>query len=56
MLVIWCSGVPGAKYKGFPMQEKAKQAYRNAKCNGKVSIVRNPDDDQTYGPLFYAIQ
>lgn len=49
-------GVSGAKFKGFPTQEKAKQAYRSAKQNGQVRIVRNPDDDEIYGPLFYAIQ
>lgn len=49
-------GVSGARYKGFPTLEKANQAYRHAKNNDKIRIVRDPDDDDKYGPLFYAVQ
>jgi hypothetical protein len=49
-------GVSGARYKGFPTKEKADQAYRRAKNNGEVRIVREPNDDLQYGPIFYAIQ
>lgn len=50
------NGVLGAKFKGFPTKEKAKEAYLSAKKNGEIHIVRNPGDDNKYGPLFYAIQ
>jgi hypothetical protein len=49
-------GVSGGKYKGFSTKENAIQAYLRAKNNGEVRIVRNPGDDDKYGPLFYAIQ
>lgn len=49
-------GVSGAKYKGYPTNEEAKEAYCRAKRNGEVRIKRNPGDDAKYGPLFYAIQ
>lgn len=49
-------GVSGGKFKGFSTKEKANQAYHSAKNHGKVHIVRNPGDDEKYGPLFYAIQ
>jgi hypothetical protein len=49
-------GVSGAKFKGFATKEKATQAYLGAKNDGEVRIVRNPGDDEKYGPLFFAIQ
>ena len=49
-------GVSGAKYKGFSMEEKANQVYHSAKRNGEVRIVKNPGDEDKYGPMLYAIQ
>ena len=40
--------VSGAKYKGFPMLEKANQVYHKAKSNGEIHIVRNPGVEEKY--------
>ena len=49
-------GVSGAKYKGFSTHKEANEVYHRAKRNGEIRIVRNPGDDDKYGPIFYAIQ
>lgn len=50
------SNVSGARYRGFATLETAKDYYLNAKRMGKVRIVRDPGDDQVFGPESEAIQ
>ena len=50
------SNVSGARYRGFATLETAKDYYLNAKRMGKVQIVRDPGDDQVFGPESEAIQ
>lgn len=49
-------GVPGARHKSFSTHELAKEFYLGAKTFGKVKIVRDPGDDEVYGPMSDAIQ
>jgi len=50
------SNVLGAHYRGFMTLEAAKDFYLGAKRLGKIQIVRNPGDDQVFGPRGEAIQ
>ena len=50
------SKVLGAHYGGFMTVKTAKDYYSNARCMGKVWIVRDPGDDQVFGPESKAIQ
>jgi len=50
------SNVLGAHYRGFVTLEAAKDFYLGAKRLGKIQIVRNPGDDQVFGPRGEAIQ
>lgn len=49
-------GVPGARYKGFSTHAEAEQFYLDAKERCLVKIIRNPGDEQKFGPLFEAVQ
>ncbi|KIJ95422.1 hypothetical protein K443DRAFT_33266, partial [Laccaria amethystina LaAM-08-1] len=42
--------VPGAMHKGFSNQQDAERHYRLAQHRNWVKIIRNPGDDQIYGP------
>ena len=48
--------VSNARFKGFSTYETAEEFYRDAKQNNKVKIVREPGDDQKYGPIENAVQ
>ena len=48
--------VSGARYQSYPTRDDAVAAYRNGKINGLARIIRDPGDDEIYGPMFYAIQ
>jgi len=50
------SNILGAHYRGFVTLEAAKDFYLGAKHLDKVWIVRNPGDDQVFGPRGKAIQ
>ena len=50
------SNVLGARYKGFTTLEAAQEYYLASKRMGKVRIVRDPGDDQAFGPESQAIQ
>lgn len=50
------SNILGARYKGFATLDAAKDYYFAAKSVGKVWIVRDPGDDQVFGPESEAIQ
>jgi hypothetical protein len=49
-------GVSGARYKGFATHEQAAKFYLHAKENGLVSVVRDPGDEEFFGPLHDAMQ
>ena len=48
--------VSNARYKGFSTHKQAKEFYFGAKQMNKVRIVRNPGDDEKYGPMDDAVQ
>jgi len=48
--------VSGARYQSYPTHAEAKEVYKNDKAKGLVRIVRDPGDDEIYGPMFYAMQ
>lgn len=48
--------VPEAQYKGFTTQRAAEEFYVHAKERGMVRVVRDPGDNEKFGPLVYAIQ
>lgn len=48
--------VSGARYQSYPTRDDAMAAYRHSKTKGLVRIIRDPGDDEIYGPMFYAIQ
>jgi len=48
--------VPDARYKGFTTQSAAEEYYIHAKGRGMVRIVRNPGDNEKFGPMVNAIQ
>lgn len=47
--------VSGARFKSYPTRDEAAAAYKHDKSMGLVRIVRDPGDDEIYGPMFYAI-
>ena len=49
-------GVHGTRHKSFPTHSLAQEYYQGAKTLGKVGIVRDPGDDEIYGPMSDAIQ
>ena len=49
-------GVSGARYKGFATHEQAAKFYLHAKENDLVSVVRDPGDEEFFGPLCDAMQ
>lgn len=49
-------GVHGARHKSFPTYSLAQEFYCGAKTLGKVRIVRDPGDEEIYGPMSDAIQ
>jgi hypothetical protein len=49
-------GVSGARHKGFATHEQAAKFYLHAKENGLVSVVRDPGDEEFFGPLPDAMQ
>ena len=49
-------GFSGARYKGFTTQEQATKFYLDAKKNGSVSIIRDPGDEEFFGPVRDAMQ
>jgi len=48
--------VSGAQYQSFTTRTEAVSAYQSSKARGLVRIVRDPGDDDIYGPMFYAAQ
>lgn len=48
--------VPDARYQGFSTHEAAQEYYLSAKALRKVRFVRNPGDDEIYGPRDEAVQ
>ena len=48
--------VSGSHYKSFPTHEQALTHYYEAKRNGRVEVIRNPGDDDIYGPRSEAEQ
>ena len=50
------SGVSGARYRGFGTHQQAAKFYLDAKENGLVRVVRDPGDDEFFGPLCDAMQ
>lgn len=48
--------VPDARHKSFSTHEMAEEFYLGAKSLGKVRCVRNPGDDEIYGPRDEAVQ
>jgi hypothetical protein len=50
------SQVPNSRHKGFSTREEAEQYYLGAKSLGKVRSVRNPGDDEVFGPRDEAVQ
>jgi hypothetical protein len=48
--------ISGARYKSYPTRADAVAAYQYSKANNLVRIVRDPGDDDKYGPMFYAMQ
>jgi hypothetical protein len=48
--------VSNARYKGFSTHQTAFDFYIDAKEKNKVRIVRNPGDDEKYGPIENSIQ
>lgn len=44
------TGVTGAHYKRFSTEDEAIRAYLDAKKGGLLVIIRDPDDDEIYGP------
>jgi hypothetical protein len=55
-IVPMINGVSGAHFRGFSTHEAALEHYLNVKGNGRVKIVRNPGDEEQFGPLDKAIQ
>lgn len=49
-------GVSNARFKGFPTYDMAEEFYLDAKRMNKIKIVRDPGDDEKYGPIENAIQ
>ena len=48
--------VSNARFKGFSTYDKAVEFYLDAKQMNKVRIVRDPGDDEKYGPIEDAVQ
>jgi hypothetical protein len=48
--------ISDARYKGFPTQLAAEKYYAAGKARGMVRIVRDPGDDEKFGPMAHAIQ
>ena len=48
--------VSDARHKSFPTFEKAVAYYLDAKRRNLVRIVRDPGDDDIYGPINAAVQ
>jgi hypothetical protein len=48
--------VSDARHKSFSTHEQAVEFYLGAKKLGRVRIVRNPGDDEKYGPREDGIQ
>jgi hypothetical protein len=55
-VIPYISGVTGARYKGFTTHEQAARFYLDAKQSSLVSVVRDPGDDEFFGPLRDAMQ
>ena len=55
---VYCyiDGVSGACFKGFLTHEQAAKFYLEAKKKGLVSVVRDPGDELSFGPLSDAMQ
>jgi hypothetical protein len=50
------SRVSGAQYRGFGTHQQVAKFYLDAKENGLVRVVRDPGDDEFFGPLCDAMQ
>ncbi|KDR66604.1 hypothetical protein GALMADRAFT_106291, partial [Galerina marginata CBS 339.88] len=48
--------VSGSKYKSYKTHEEASNAYWDAKLSNRVECIRNPGDEDFYGPLEDAVQ
>ena len=48
--------VSGSHYKSFLTHEQALAYYSDAKRNRQVHVIRNPGDDEIYGPRSKAEQ
>ena len=48
--------VSGSRYKSFPTREQVLTHYSEAKENRQVEVIRNPGDDEIYGPRSEAEQ
>jgi hypothetical protein len=48
--------VSGAQFQSYPTHTDAVAAYKRNKGMGLVRVVRDPGDDEIYGPMFYAVQ
>jgi hypothetical protein len=49
-------GVPNARFKAYSTEDQAVVAYLDAKRNGRLSVIRNPGDDEVYGPRDDSVQ
>jgi len=41
---------------GFSTEDQAIEAYLDAKRNGHLAVIRNPGDDEVYGPRDDSVQ
>ena len=48
--------VSNARFKGFSTHDQGEEFYLDVKLKNNVRIVRDPGDDQKYGPMDVAIQ
>ena len=48
--------VSNARFRGFSTSNSAEEFYRDGKQTKKVKIVREPGDDEIYGPIEDAVQ
>ena len=55
-IIPYIHRVTGARYKGFGTHEQAARFYLDVKEHGLVSVVRDPGDDEFFGPMHEVMQ
>ena len=49
------SGILGNTFVGYYTYEDAIEEYEHAKAHGLIEVMRDPGDDDIFGPIKYAI-